>query len=219
MPATGMELHIVVSETGGDAQQIDALTAHLIRDLRALGVESVHRTPLPPPDAGAKGAGTSTGALDVVAMPSIADRLLGMLRAWASRGQRTVRIETPDGLKLEFTPEKQLTPQEMVAFVQALGSHSTPPSPYIVDDAVARRRQQLHELLVAHFNESELRTLCFHLGISYEDLDGSNRGGKIIALIEYGERHRGIDALLRVGRTVRADVPWDDVPTRGNNDA
>ena len=31
---------------------------------------------------------------------------------------------------------------------------------------------QLHQFLVAHFSLEELKTLCFNLGVEYEDLAG-----------------------------------------------
>ena len=210
MASPDIELHIVVADANLDAEQLDAMTVHLINDLRALGVESVQRTIGAPLEEGAKGVGATIGALNVAAAPTIADRLVGFLRAWSSHGQRTVKIETPDGLKLEFTPDKALTPQEMAAFVQALTASpsTTPPR---IEPTAMQCRLQLRELLMAHYNESELRDLCFVLGISYEHLSGNNLGDKIIALIEYAERHRRIGDVLKGGRKLRANLPWDDV--------
>ena len=208
MTTSDIELHIVVSDADVGAERLDAMTVDLIHDLRALGVESVQRAAAAPPEAGAKGAGATTGALNVVAAPNIAERLVGFLRAWSSRGQRIVKIETPDGLRLEFPTDKALTPPEMAAFIQALtaGPVTAPPR---IDPAAMQCRVQLRELLMGHFDESEVRTLCFYLGIGYEDLSGGNRSEKILSLITYVERYNRIADLLASGRKRRLEISWD----------
>lgn len=47
----------------------------------------------------------------------------------------------------------------------------------------------LYDLLTDKFNEEELKTLCFFLDISYDDLGGAGRAGKARELILYVERH------------------------------
>jgi hypothetical protein len=47
---------------------------------------------------------------------------------------------------------------------------------------------KLRQILVTHFNVSELRTLCFDLGINYDDLDGQGIGDKARELVAYFER-------------------------------
>jgi hypothetical protein len=37
---------------------------------------------------------------------------------------------------------------------------------------------RLHPLLVEHFNQEELRTLCFDLGVRYDDLGGEGVAAK-----------------------------------------
>ena len=47
---------------------------------------------------------------------------------------------------------------------------------------------QLRQVLDEVFNESELRTLCFDLGIEYEHLSGEERSAKTRELVAYCER-------------------------------
>ena len=50
----------------------------------------------------------------------------------------------------------------------------------------------LRDLLARHFNQEELRQLCFDLGIEYEDLRGDTRRALIRALeltLSKRERH------------------------------
>lgn len=65
-------------------------------------------------------------------------------------------------------------------------------------------RTALLSILKAHFNDSEMRDLCFDLYTAYEDLGGEGRTDKARALIEYAERHERInsgDAVPRAGAT------------------
>ena len=74
---------------------------------------------------------------------------------------------------------------------------------------------QLRQLLVKRFSDSELHTLCFDLGVEYDDLPGSGRADKARELVTYMDQHDRLADLMRVGRRSRPDVPWpelNDVP-------
>lgn len=53
----------------------------------------------------------------------------------------------------------------------------------------------LYEFIMAHYNDSELKTLCFRLAVNYEDLSGEGRMDKIRELVLYCQRH---DLLIRL---------------------
>lgn len=55
--------------------------------------------------------------------------------------------------------------------------------------------EALFDLLLAHFNESELRDLCFKLGVIYEDLEGSTRKDKVRELLLAHDRRGQLPAL------------------------
>lgn len=55
---------------------------------------------------------------------------------------------------------------------------------------------QLRTALSKLFSTGELRTLCFDLGIDYEDLEGAGKSGKALALVQYGQRHGRYDELV-----------------------
>jgi class 3 adenylate cyclase/tetratricopeptide (TPR) repeat protein len=77
-----------------------------------------------------------------------------------------------------------------------------------------RRRQRLARLrhiLDTRFDEDELRTLCFDLGVEYEDLPAMGQANKARELVAYFERRDRIPELISTGRQMRGDVPWDDV--------
>lgn len=66
----------------------------------------------------------------------------------------------------------------------------------------------LRRILTERFDESELRTLCFDLGIEYENLPGLGKADKARELVAYSERHDHISDLVRVGKKQRPDIPW-----------
>ncbi|MBN1177954.1 MAG: AAA family ATPase [Anaerolineae bacterium] len=72
-------------------------------------------------------------------------------------------------------------------------------------------RQMLRDVLTTYFDEEELKTLCFDLGIRYDDLPAEGASGKARELIAYLERRGRIFELIEVGKQLRPDVPWTDV--------
>ncbi len=76
------------------------------------------------------------------------------------------------------------------------------PSPTIIRDA-----------LVNYFSLGELRTLCFDLGIDYEDLEGSNKQGKTLALVQYAQRHNRYSELVNAVRQARPHLNLDVLST------
>lgn len=58
-------------------------------------------------------------------------------------------------------------------------------------------------IIATYFDDSELRELCFKMGVNYEDLDGTNRKVKIISLVSYMHRHRGLEGIEKLDDTVR----------------
>ena len=71
-----------------------------------------------------------------------------------------------------------------------------------IDTTGQANHGQLRQLLTTHFNESELRDLCFDLRVDYDSLPGEGKGDKARELVAYLER-RGrtselLDACLRL---------------------
>lgn len=65
--------------------------------------------------------------------------------------------------------------------------------------------------LTLRLNESDLKTLCFYLGVDYEDVHGEGKNDKIRELLIYLERHGRLADLIREGKSIRSDIPWDDL--------
>lgn len=78
---------------------------------------------------------------------------------------------------------------------------------------------RLRQLLTAYFNESELRTLAFDLGLDYELLPGATRGDKARELVAHLWRTDRLGELIYMGREARPNADWPDgtaVPPPGD---
>jgi len=69
--------------------------------------------------------------------------------------------------------------------------------------------QQALGALKTYFSMGELEMLAFGLGISFEDLGGSGRAGKALAMLQYTQRHGKYDDLIQVIVDERDEVNWD----------
>ena len=64
----------------------------------------------------------------------------------------------------------------------------------------------LRDILVTYFNDSELRDLCFDLGIEYENLGGDNKSAKARELVAYCQRHDRLPDLETACRRLRPNA-------------
>ena len=62
----------------------------------------------------------------------------------------------------------------------------------------------LHDILAARFDEEELRTLCFKLGVDYDSLPAKGKGGKVRELITRLDRRNVIPTLVETGKQSRS---------------
>lgn len=85
---------------------------------------------------------------------------------------------------------------------------SQPADPGIADSPSTVSRSVLRHVLEQYFNESELHTLCFNLGIDYEQLSGTNKSDKARELVTYAERHGRLSELEMRCRALRPNAEW-----------
>ena len=71
--------------------------------------------------------------------------------------------------------------------------------------------REVHRLIAEFFDLSGLNTLCFGLGIDFEDLSGSNKNDKIRELIKYTIHHGRLSELLESLQKERPNVIWPSV--------
>jgi hypothetical protein len=73
-------------------------------------------------------------------------------------------------------------------------------------------REQMVELrrkIVEHFNDEELRTLCFDIGADYESLPAQGKEGKARELIAFQQRLGRLADLIAACHAARPNVHWD----------
>ena len=71
---------------------------------------------------------------------------------------------------------------------------------------------RLHEMLATSLDAGELRTLCFDLGVDYDDLPGEGKTNKARELIAYLERRDRLSELVSICKQQRPNIDWRDVP-------
>ena len=65
---------------------------------------------------------------------------------------------------------------------------------------------QLHQFLVDHFSLEELKTLCFNLGVEFEDLGGEGRSDKARELVKAMQRRTRLEHLVAHLSIARPDA-------------
>jgi hypothetical protein len=68
--------------------------------------------------------------------------------------------------------------------------------------------KKLRKLLVDHFDDSEIRDLCFDLNIDYESLPGEGKSNKARELVSHAKRHGNILALVETCKKLRPHLSW-----------
>ncbi len=87
-----------------------------------------------------------------------------------------------------------------------------------LDDILGQQQRiQLRQLLTERFSDEELHTLCFDLGIAYDDLAGQGRAAKVRELLDYLDRHAQFSQLAEIGPKVRPDIAWTSVLSSGGS--
>ena len=74
-------------------------------------------------------------------------------------------------------------------------------------------KSSLHKILITGYNQEELKTLCFRLGVEHDDLPGEGRIAKARELITYLDRRSKIHELIEIAKLQRPDASWDFIET------
>ena len=68
---------------------------------------------------------------------------------------------------------------------------------------------KLREQISTSFNISEIKDLCFDLGVEYENLSGATRADKTRELVKYCQRHGRLNELVKRCKEIRPNVSWE----------
>ena len=78
---------------------------------------------------------------------------------------------------------------------------------------------KLRQLLINHFDESELKTICFHIQVDYDILAGQGKADKVRELLSRLKRQERIPDLIVVCKRERPNVSWEKVDVERQVDA
>ncbi|HLM76104.1 MAG TPA: hypothetical protein VK459_25535 [Polyangiaceae bacterium] len=109
--------------------KLDQLVSSLQQDIKSLREEGIAAKRLSSLDDGEGGKGDplTLAALLVAVLPPFLPKLLEVLYAFSSRSSGTrVRIKAPNGAEIEFTSERPLSPDELIAITNRLAEAATP---------------------------------------------------------------------------------------------
>jgi hypothetical protein len=85
------------------------------------------------------------------------------------------------------------------------------PQPVVSNEGAHRRHlTNLRKQLASTMNDDELETLCFDLGVDYENLKGDNKETKARELVLHCDRTSKIIELIGLCRAMRPNVVWDE---------
>jgi len=75
-----------------------------------------------------------------------------------------------------------------------------------------------HHKLTDYFDDGELKTLCFNLGVTFDDLPGDGKASKARELVAFMERRDRIPELIAECEKQRPNVEWN-LSSNGNGGA
>ena len=76
----------------------------------------------------------------------------------------------------------------------------------------SRYLSDLHRQINKYFNLEDVRSLCFELGIDFDNVAGENKSGRIRELILQMARREELQQLIDLLRQERPNAVWVDVP-------
>jgi len=100
---------------------------------------------------------------------------------------------------------KSITRQQVESLIEA----TMPPATALPE---LKHLVSLIQTLATRFDTEDLRTLCFSLGVDYDDLPAEGKANRARELVKYLERRDQIPDLIEAGRELRPDVSWSDIP-------
>ena len=118
-----IEIKLTIQEQSSNVEQVEQTTASLIRQLQDMKLHSIERIKAEQTPKNAMGDGFTIGALILVAVPAILPELIMFIQSWVSE-QRKIVLEVPNGTKLEFTPQKRYSEEDILDLADRLNQLS-----------------------------------------------------------------------------------------------
>src|SRR5688572_27484357 len=74
-----------------------------------------------------------------------------------------------------------------------------------------KRLTQLLQMISNHFDEEDVRTVCYMLAVEYDDLPGPAKKFKVRELIKYMIQRGRLEELVEICQKERPNLPWFDI--------
>lgn len=140
------------------------------------------------------------------------DAVMETSQAWAAKVRRERHITDFCGWKNHDTYQKQfarlLRDLQAVDAQEAVAAEPVP-SAKPKGKPTETYRVKLRQNIVAFFNDSELRDLCFDMNVDYESLKGENKADKARELVAFCERRQSMPDLVARCQELRPKVEWE----------
>ncbi len=123
-------------------------------------------------------------------------------------------MRSPDGKLFDV---QQAGPTEPIRQSKPPRQELPPEVPEVetpVENDIIPSFTQLHSNLMKGFNLSELQSLCFELGVEFEELPGGVKSSKVREFIAYMERRQRLEELLRLCEQKRPHLQWRETKPR-----
>ena len=116
-----IKLNLFINDIEADAEGLSELVFHFINEVKDFNIQNVNQIKNEPYEDGVKGDQILLGALVIAVIPTFLPSLVSFFEAWTARGEnRRLRIKTPEGLEIEFSPEKRMSNDEVLELVNTL---------------------------------------------------------------------------------------------------
>lgn len=130
-----------------------------------------------------------------------------------------ILVELADMLELEVSQETLSQQQRAIIYtlskreVLLILDNLESSSPTVVGPSAnqLQLRNELYQMVVDSFDEEELRTLCFELGLEYDDLPARGRANKARDSISLFERQNRLMELVTLGTRLRPKLSWSSI--------
>jgi len=121
---------------------------------------------------------------------------------------RGIEIEFSDGRKETMIASQKEDWAEKILNVRKFLSGPETVEKTIDGTVLDPNKVALRKNITAYFSENEMQTLCFDLGIEYENLSGTTKEAKARELVIHCERNGSLLKLLKQCQRLRPHVEW-----------
>lgn len=120
MSDTELYLKLHLLEDGSDNERLRKASTRLIEDFNASYINATlsSQENIDEPD-NSKGDPFTIGALILVTIPTVLPQVFNFLQSWVIE-RRKIVLEAPNGAKVEFVPDKKLSQEEILLFLEKL---------------------------------------------------------------------------------------------------